>query len=64
MTIFGDIDPIFNLNSQLTKVDFIAKIVILLEQMYGYFSDLSGYNIVTCLKQVKVLVALTPFSRS
>ena len=50
------IDPIFKVNSQLTKVDFIAKIEILLEQMHGYFSDLSRYIIVTVLKHVKILV--------
>ena len=61
---FGDIDPVFKLNSRLTKVEFIAKIEILLDQMYGYPSDLSGYIIVTCLRYVKVLVILTPFSRS
>ena len=57
-------DPIFKVNSQLTKVDFIAKIETLLEQMHGYSSDLSGYIIVTGLRHVKFLVTLTPVSRS
>ena len=30
-----DIDPILKVKSQLTKVEFIAKIEKLLEQMYG-----------------------------
>ena len=47
LTMCWYIDPIFKVNSQLTKVDFIAKIEILLEQMHGYFSDLSRYIIVT-----------------
>ena len=34
--------PIFKVNIQPTKVDFIAKIEIFLEQMNGYTSDLSG----------------------
>ena len=41
LTVFWYIDPIFKVNSQLTKVDFIAKIEILFEQMYVYSSDLS-----------------------
>ena len=50
--------------SHLTKVDFIAKNEIFLEQMGGYSSDLSGYIVVIDLRAVKFLVTLTPFSRS
>ena len=59
--MFWYIDPIFKVNSHLTKVDFIAKIEILLEQMHGYFSDLSRYIILTVLNHVTILVTLTPF---
>ena len=48
----------------MTKVDFIAKNEIFLEQMDGYLSDLSGYIVVTELRRVKVLATLTLFSRS
>ena len=58
------IDPIFKGNSQFTKVDFIAKIEILLEQMHWCSSDLSRSIIVTGLRHVKILVTLIPFSRS
>ena len=61
---FGDLHLIFKAISQLTKVDFIAKIEIFLEQMDGYSSNLSGYIIATGLRYVKFLVTLTPFSRS
>ena len=54
----------FKVNSQLTKFDFIAKIEILLEEVHGYSSDLSRYIIVAGLRHVKILVTLTPFSRS
>ena len=60
---FCDLDPIFKVTSQLTKVDFIAKNKIFLEQMDEYSSDLSGYIVVTDLSHVKFLVTLTPFSR-
>ena len=56
--------PIFKVNTQPTKDDLIAKIEIFLKQMDGYSSDLSGYIIVTGLRYMKVLVTLTPFSRS
>ena len=56
--------PIFKVNTQPTKVDLIAKIETFLEQMNGYSSDLNGYIIVTRLRHIKVLVTLTPFSRS
>ena len=56
--------PILKVNTQPTKVDSIAKIEIFLKQMNGYSSDLSGYFIVTGLRHLKVLVTLTPFSRS
>ena len=62
--MFWYIDPIFKVNSHLTKVDFIAKIDILLEQIHGYSSDLSRYVVVTGLRHIKILVTLTPFSRS
>ena len=55
---------IFKVTTQLTKVDFIAKMEIFLEQMDGHSSDLSGYIIVTGLRRSKVLVTLTLFSRS
>ena len=58
----GDLDPIFKVTSQLTKVDFIAKTEIFLEQMDGYSSNLSGYIVVTELRHVRFLVTLTPFS--
>ena len=61
---FGDLDPIFKVTSQLTKVDFIAKNEIVLEQMDGYSSDFSGYIVVTDLKHVMFWVTLTQFSRS
>ena len=61
---FGDLDPIFKVTSQLTKVDFFAKNEIFLEQMDEYSSDLSGYNVVTDLSHVKFWVTLTKFSRS
>ena len=54
----------FKVNSQLTKFDFIAKNEILLEEVHGYSSDLSRYIIVAGLRHVKILVTLTPFSRS
>ena len=54
--MFWYIDPIFKVKIQLTKIDFIAIIEILLEQMHGFFSDLSTYIIVTVLKHVKILV--------
>ena len=63
LTMFWYIDPIF-VNSHLTEVDFIAKIETFLEQMHGYSLDMSRYIIVTGLKNVKILVTLTPFSRS
>ena len=50
LTMFWYIDPIFKVSIQLTKVDFIAKIEILLEEMHGCSSDLSGYIIVTDLR--------------
>ena len=66
--MFWYIDPIFKVNSQLTEVDFIAKmeilIDILIEQMHGYSSDLSGYIVVTGLRHVKILVTLTLYLRS
>ena len=62
--MFWYIDPIFKVNSQLTQTDFIAKTEILLEQIDGYSSDLSRYIIMTGVRHVKVLVTLTPFSRS
>ena len=61
---FGDLDFIFNVTSQLTKVAFIAKMRYFFEQMVGYSSDLSGYIGVTELRHVKFLVTLTPFSRA
>ena len=61
---FDDLDPIFKVTSQLTKVDFIFKNEIFLEQMDGYSSDLSGYMVVTDLRRVKFWVTLTPLSRS
>ena len=64
LTMFWYIDPIFKGNSQFTKVDFIAKIDILLEQMHWCSPDLSRYIIVTGLRHVKILVTLIPFSRS
>ena len=65
--MFWYIDPIFKVSSsQLTKIDFIAKLETLLEQMHGYSPDLSRYIIVTGLRHVKILMTLTltPFSRS
>ena len=66
--MFLYIDPIFKVNSQLTKVDFIGKIEILIdiliEQMHGYSSELSSYIVVTGLRHVKILVTLTPYLRS
>ena len=56
--------PIFKVNTQPTKVDLIVKIKTFLEQMDGYTSELNGYIVVTGLRQIKVLVTLTPFSRS
>ena len=53
----GDLDPIFKVTSQLTKVDFIAKSEIFLEQMDEYSSDLSGYIVVTDLSHVKFWVS-------
>ena len=61
---FGDLDPIFKVTSQLTKVDFIAKIEIFLEQIDGYSSVLSGYIVVMNLRHVKFWVTFTPFLRS
>ena len=61
---FGDLDPIFKVTSQLTKVDFIAKNEIFLEQIDVYLSDLSGYIVVTDLRHIMFWVTLTPFSRS
>ena len=52
--MFWYIDPIFNANCRLTKVDFIDEIVILLEQMHGYSSDLRSYTIVTGLRHAKI----------
>ena len=48
----GDLGPVLKVIRQLTKVDFIAKNEIFLEQMGGYSSDLSGYIIVTGLRHV------------
>ena len=47
---FADLGPILKVTSQLTKVDFLAKIEIFLEQMGGYSSDLSWYMVVTDLR--------------
>ena len=55
---------IFKVNTQHSKGDLVAKIEIYLEQIDGYSSDLSGYTIVTGFRHIKVLVTLTPFSRS
>ena len=64
LTMIWYIDPIFKVNNQYTEIDFIAKIEILLEQMHGYSSELSRYIFVTGLRRDKILVTLTPFSRS
>ena len=61
---FGDLDPIFKVTSQLSKVDFIAKNEIFHEQIDVYSSDLSGYIVVTNLRHIMFWVTLTPFSRS
>ena len=61
--MFWYIDPIFKVNNLLTKVHFIAKIEILLEQIHECSSDLRRYIIGTNLRHVKIVVPLTPFSR-
>ena len=48
-TGFGDLALILKVIHQHTKVDFIAKHEIFLEQIDGYSSDLSGYIILTGL---------------
>ena len=57
---FGDNDTPFSRSIP----DLIAKIEIFLGQMDGYSSDLSWYIVVTGLRHIKVLMTLTPFSRS
>ena len=56
---FGDLDPIFKVTSQLTKVYLIDKNEIFLEQMDGYSSNFSGYIVVTDLRR-KVFDDLDP----
>ena len=51
------VTPIFRVNTQPTKfLDLICKIEIFLEQIDGYSSDLSGYIVVTGLRNVNILV--------
>ena len=50
------VTSIFRVNTQPTKFDLICKIEIFLEQIDGYSSDLSGYIVVTGLRNVNILV--------
>ena len=50
--MFGGLNPIIKVKSQLTNVKYVPKIEVILQPKDGYFVDLHRYRFVAALRQV------------